>query len=44
MSNLKFQVFLGSYVHSKSREEPYILVEDGAIGVQDGKVSMLSTK
>lgn len=33
-----FRVFVGPYVHSESDEHPFVIVKDGLIGVEKGKV------
>ena len=40
-SSSTIQVYLGPFVHSVSKCDPYVIVPDGAIGVQDGKVSFV---
>jgi len=32
------RVFLGSYIHSESKDKPLIVKPNGVIGVQNGKV------
>jgi hypothetical protein len=32
------RVFLGSYVHSLSKDQPLAIMPNGVIGVKDGKV------
>jgi hypothetical protein len=45
MSGISFEkdidgirVFLGSYVHSESRERPLVIKSNGVIGVEHGKI------
>ena len=41
MSTAIIQVYLGPFVHSLSKSDPYVIVPNGVIGVQDGRVSLI---
>ncbi|CAG7729671.1 unnamed protein product [Allacma fusca] len=42
-SNSTVRVFLGAYVHSLSKDQPLVIVQDGAIGVENGKIIFVDT-